>query len=175
MRALVHQPQGLVVIPTGGGKTVIAVAALARIGQPTLIIVHTRDLLEQWVATIKRDLNVDPGIIAQGQAQPGGITVATVQTLMRMDQEQFTELTRQFGCVMVDEAHHTPSFTFQQVVNAIPAKYRYGFTATPERPDGLTPLLAYTFGPTLVSVAHEQLVDEGYLEKPIVRIMPHLF
>lgn len=169
VQAMQRGTQGVVVMPCGGGKTIAGLGAVARIKQPTLVIVHTRDLLEQWTATIQRDLQVAPGVIAEGEINPAVITVATVQTLVRLEPGRFDEITRGFGCVILDEAHHCPASTFQSVVSRFPAKHRFGLTATPERADGLTPLIGVTFGPCLFEISYAELVAGGWLNAPVVR------
>ena len=121
--------QGVVVMPCGGGKTVAATAAIAVIDQPTLIVVHTHDLLEQWRDTIHRILGIEAGVVADGACNPSTVTVATIQTLTRLAFNNLYDLSTQFGCVIVDEAHHTPASTFQTVLRLIPARYRFGLTA----------------------------------------------
>jgi len=167
-QAMQRGTQGVVVMPCGSGKTIAGLGAVARIKQPTLVIVHTRDLLEQWTATIQRTLQVVPGIIAEGEVRPDVVTIATVQTLVRLEPDRFDDIARRFGCVILDEAHHCPASTFQAVVSRLPAKYRFGLTATPERADGLTPLIGFTFGPRLFEISYADLVAGGWLTTPEV-------
>lgn len=161
--------QGTVVMPCGGGKTVAGTAAAAEIDQPTLVVVHTHDLLEQWRDTVRRLLGIEVGVVAEGRCEPGAITVATVQTLVRMRPEDLDALGAQFGCVIVDEAHHAPASTFRAVLARMPARYRFGLTATPRREDGLTPLLGFTLGERLFEIGYADLVAAGYLAAPEVR------
>jgi superfamily II DNA or RNA helicase len=161
--------QGTVVMPCGGGKTVAGTAAISAVGQPTLVIVHTHDLLEQWSDTVRRILDIEPGIVAEGACAPSTVTVATVQTLVRLSRERLSDLASGFGCVIVDEAHHAPANTFQAVLNLMPARYRFGLTATPRREDGLTPLLDFTLGRRLFDISYADLVGQGFLNSPEVR------
>ncbi len=148
-------------------NTVIGAAAIARTGQPSLVIVHTQDLLDQWIEAFGRILHIEPGIIAEGKSAPGPITVATIQTLAL--QSDLDELCTRFGCVMVDETHRCPASSFQSVLSRMPARYRYGLTATPFREDGLTRLIDLTLGERLYEVEHWELVLCGYLFTPEVR------
>ena len=166
VQAIVARQQGLVVLGTGGGKTVTGVASIARHGQPTLILVHTRDLLDQWVETVRRVLGVEAGVVGGGKAEWAPITVATLQTLDRMQPLELEARLKAFGALYLDEAHHVPARTFEAVVGACPAKYRIGFTATPNRDDGLGPLVEWTFGPRLAEVGAAQLIEAGHLESP---------
>lgn len=167
--AMARGIQGSVVMPPGAGKTATGTAAIARIGQPTLIIVHTHDLVEQWHRSIERFLGFEAGVISDGDKQLAPITVATVQTLVRMSRRELSDLSERFGCVIVDEAHHAPASTFRVVLSALAARYRFGLTATPEREDGLSPLLDLTLGGRLFEIGYPELVADGYLQAPEVR------
>ncbi|MDP2360620.1 MAG: DEAD/DEAH box helicase family protein [bacterium] len=164
--AMVQRQQGVVVIPAGGGKTFTALAALAEIGQRTLILVHTLDLLEQWREEIEEHFGFLPGALDLRTSPP--ITVATVQTLTRLETGALTRELGQYGCLILDEGHHSPASTFDRVVNACPAKWRLALTATPEREDGLTQKLYHTFGPILHETHQADLLQGGYLVPAIV-------
>jgi len=168
--ALVNRSQGCAIVPCGGGKTVIGTAAIARTGQPALILVHTHDLVEQWSATVKDALGLDAGIVAGGKFELRQITVATVQSLITLDDSARADLAVRFGTVILDEAHHAPASVFREVLSWLPGKYRFGLTATPERSDGLTPMLHLCIGPELFRIDHQQLVDAGHLVVP--RVVP---
>lgn len=92
-----------------------------------------------------------------------------MQSLVRLPGPALDTLGARFGCVIVDEAHHAPASTFQAVLGRMPARHRFGLTATPEREDGLTPLLSFTLGERLFEVAYRDLVAAGYLSAPEVR------
>ena len=168
--ALFATQQGFVVVPCGGGKTVIGVAALCATGQPSLVIVHTRELLDQWREAFKSSTGYDAGTISEGKVYPRHFTVATVQTLSSMDPKDLRELGRTFGAVVVDELHHVPAATFQRVLPFFPAKFRFGLTATPDRTDGLSPMLELCIGAKVMQVQHKELVDAGHLIVP--RVLP---
>jgi len=165
---LVRRIQGCVVIPCGGGKTVVGIAVIVKTGQPTIILVHTKDLLEQWQETIRDALGIESGVIAEGKVKIKNITVATVQTLAVMEPGRLAQIGEHFGTVILDEAHHVPATVFRSVLSAFGGKYRYGLTATPDRADGLTPLLDLCIGPVVFEVDHKTLVDGGHLIIPEV-------
>ncbi len=169
VRAMARGVQGTVVMPPGAGKTATGTAAIAKIGQPALIVVHTHDLVEQWRRSIDRFLGVEAGVISDGERCIAPTTVATVQTLVRMRRPELDELSTHFGCVIVDEAHHAPASTFRVVLSTLAARYRFGLTATPEREDGLSPLLDLTMGGRLFEIGYPELVAGGYLQAPEVR------
>ncbi len=98
--------------PTGSGKTAMALFVIAERQQPTLVIVHTKTLLEQWRERITQFLGIpkkEIGVIGGGKCEIRDITVATVQSIYKIADS----IKRYFGFVVVDEAHHCPSRTFQ--------------------------------------------------------------
>jgi len=168
VQRLVRRIQDCAVVPCGGGKTVIGAGAIARTGQPSIILVHTQDLLDQWCSTVRAALQLEAGRIVDGQVEPGVVTVATVQILTPLDEADRERIASRFGCVILDEAHHAPASIFRQLLCAFPARYRFGLTATPERADGLGPLLELRIGPVLYEISHDELVDAGHLVIPEV-------
>ncbi len=149
---LVKGIQGGIVAGCGAGKTQVMLETLARIGQPSLWICHSYELLNQ---TLERAEEVftglkdpgDIGIIAGGKVSIGKkITFALVQTLSRQD---LSKIKDRFGCVAVDEAHHLAAKTFYKSLDPFPARYRLWCSATPEREDGLTDMIFATGGPVL--------------------------
>jgi superfamily II DNA or RNA helicase len=173
--AMQRRVQGTILSPCGSGKTQMGVAAIATIRQPALILVHTHDLAEQWRERIAMILGLTAGLVAGGESSIEPITVATVQTLSRMEPAALEELGLRFGTVVVDECHHICASTFRHVIAHLPGKYRFGLTATPEREDGLTPLLELCIGPQLFAIDQDELVALGYLQRPEVRFLESRF
>jgi superfamily II DNA or RNA helicase len=124
---------GVIVAPPGSGKTVIGLKIIAGKAQPALIIVHRKQLLEQWIERIEAFLGIpkrDIGVIGQGKSKIGKqITVATIQSLPK----QMVSVQNQFGTIIVDECHHVPAETFRNTIEKLQAYYLYGLTATPFR------------------------------------------
>jgi superfamily II DNA or RNA helicase len=124
---------GVIVAPPGSGKTVIGLKIIAEKRQPALIIVHRKQLLEQWTERIEAFLGIpkrDIGVIGQGKSKTGKhITVATIQSLPK----QIESVQNQFGTIIVDECHHVPAETFRNTIEKLQAYYLYGLTATPFR------------------------------------------
>lgn len=166
---LVKITQGTVVIPCGGGKTRVGMRAIARLRTPTLVLVHTLDLAEQWLGELRDKLGIDAGLVGDGEQRVAPVTVAVVQALVRWDVERLDAFLGGFGLVILDEAHHVAASTFYSVVDRCPARYRLGLTATPDREDGLTALLDLYLGAPLLVVTHEELVDAGVLTVPEIR------
>jgi superfamily II DNA or RNA helicase len=168
VRALVAGVQGMVVAPCGSGKTQIGVAAIAEVGRSALVLVHTKDLLQQWLERIRLVLEVEAGVIGEGKREVRAITVATVQTLAKLTSAELQHVGRSFGVVCVDECHHGPARLWYEVLGQLPARWRWGLTATPERDDGLTPMLGWLFGPVLHSIGQAELIRLGHLVVPDV-------
>lgn len=124
---------GVIVAPPGSGKTIIGLKIIADRRQPALIIVHRKQLLEQWSERIEAFLGIpkrDIGVIGQGKSKIGKqITLATIQSLPK----QLEYVQNQFGIIIVDECHHVPAETFRNTVGKLQAFYFYGLTATPFR------------------------------------------
>lgn len=146
---------------TGSGKTVMALSIIARRRQPTLIVVHTKDLASQWVSRIGDFLGIDPedvGLLGGGQKRMGDkITVALVQTLYRCAED----IKDRIGFLLVDECHRCPSRTFTEAVTCFDSRYMMGLTATPWRRDNLSKLIFWHMGDVHHEVDSRQLVETG--------------
>ena len=171
VKKLIHVTQGLVIIPCGGGKTRVGIGAIQALGTPTLVLVHTLDLAEQWRDEMRNLLDVEAGVIGGGEDVSRHVTIALVQALSKWGDKKLNDFLGRFGFLILDEAHHVAASTFREIVGRCPAKYRLGLTATPEREDGLTPLLEMYFDKPLVVIDHEELAAAGLLELPRIRII----
>lgn len=124
---------GVIVAPPGSGKTIMGLKIVVEKKQPTLIIVHRKQLLEQWQERIQAFLGIpkhEIGIIGQGKTKIGKhITIATIQSLSK----QIEQIRNQFGIILVDECHHIPAEIFRQTIEKLETYYLYGLTATPFR------------------------------------------
>jgi superfamily II DNA or RNA helicase len=169
--ALARHVQGCAVLPCGAGKSAIVLGAIARVGQPALIIVHTRDLVEQWVAHVPAAFGIEAGVIAEGQVRLADITIATVQSLASLNEVTLAAVAARFGCVVVDEAHHTGAASYRVILGRLPAKYRFGVTATPQRTDGLGEFLELNVGKFVYRLDAKALVEAGHLVVPRVEVI----
>ncbi len=169
VEALTRVTQGTVVLPCGGGKTRVAIGAIARLKTPSLVLVHTLDLAEQWRSELRARLGLEAGLVGGGDVSPAPVTVALIQALTQWPKRELEAFLAGFGLLILDEAHHVAASTFHAVVDHCPARYRLGLTATPEREDGLTPLLELFLGSRLLVVTHDELVAAGVLTVPEVR------
>lgn len=147
--AMLEHEQGIVVAQPGWGKTNVALAFAAEVKTNTLVLVHTEDILQQWLDRIEANMpDCDVGLIRGKTVKPGEITVATVQTFRRLIRRN-NVWTRHFGAVILDEAHHAPASTFDEIMNSMASKYRFGFTATDKRADGRHPYMTTVLGPVI--------------------------
>lgn len=147
--AMLEYEQGIVVAQPGWGKTNVALAFAATVKTPTLVLVHTEDILQQWIDRIEEIMpDTKVGVIRGQKRSVGDVTVATVQTF-RKRVHRHDEIVNLFGAVILDEAHHAPAATFDEILNSMPAKYRFGFTATDKRADGRHPYMTTVLGPVI--------------------------
>jgi len=138
IKSISKKDLGVIVAPPGSGKTIVALKIISDKLQPTLIIVHRKQLVDQWIERIETFLGIpktEIGKIGQGKSKVGKkITVATIQTLSKeFDKSDSGNLKTDFGTVIVDECHHLPAETFRNTIAKLQTFYLYGLTATPFR------------------------------------------
>ena len=129
---------GVIVSPPGTGKTIIGLKIIADKQQPALIVVHRKQLLQQWMERIQAFLGIpkrEIGSIGQGKGRVGnGITVAMIQSLgKQLEKDDIPGLHRKYGTIIVDECHHIPAKTYSSIISKLSPYYQYGLTATPFR------------------------------------------
>ncbi|MFT8321951.1 MAG: DEAD/DEAH box helicase family protein [Bacillus sp. (in: firmicutes)] len=146
---LLERPIGVLSATTGFGKTVIAAALIAKRNVNTLIIVHRKQLINQWKGRLSTFLNVEDHQIGQigggKNKQTGIIDIATIQSLNYKG--EIKEQVTQYGQIIVDECHHISAYSFECVLKKADATYIHGLTATPTRKDGLQPIMTMQLGP----------------------------
>ena len=152
VEAMHYHQQGQIIRPPGTGKTQIALAFAAQAETRTLVLVHTKDILDQWVMNVENsipELKGKVGVIQGKTHKVGHITIATVQTLRNYILDPPKGFWEQFGCVIADEGHHAAAPTWEQILNKCPAYFRFAFTASATRADGLEKLITYLVGPII--------------------------
>jgi len=151
---------GVIIAPPGAGKTVIGLELIARKKQPALIIVHRKQLFDQWIERIQSFLSIPKSEIGQiigGNKSLGKyITVAMIQSI-----ESLGEIN--VGTVIIDECHHIPAKTFREAIERINTYYLYGLTATPKRRNNDESLIYAFIGDVLTQVIPEETESKNSL------------
>ena len=162
--ALAPHDFGVLAATTAFGKTVVAAALIAKRARNTLVLVHRRELMVQWVERLKTFLNIDPkdiGIIGGGRRKPTGlIDIALIQSLVRHG--EVSDLVANYGHLIVDECHHLSAASFELVARRAKARFVLGLSATVARKDGHHPIIFMQCGPVRHRVdARAQAAERG--------------
>ncbi len=148
-QALLAEENGVLHAGTAFGKTVVASWLIAARGVSTLVLVHRRQLMDQWKERLSAFLGLPSdsiGRIGGGvNDRTGAVDIAVLQSLNRGGTVK--DLVAEYGHVIVDECHHVPALTFEQVLGRVEARYVLGLTATPIRKDGHHPVVMMQCGP----------------------------
>lgn len=174
VRDMMAQPFGMGVGPCGSGKTNTALDLMCRRGGRWLIVVRQTDLVRQWAARVT---SATSGSVTIYKPQNrvkwnpyADFIVATAQALIRHPDHCYQiDLERDGLCV--DECDEMPCNEMVSLAQLFSPRYRIGFTATPNRPDGLTPLMYWWIGPKLAEIPREVVEGEGHLLRP--RLLVH--
>lgn len=131
----------------GWGKTFTALHTARKLGQKTLVITHTTALRDQWVEEVETLFGIEPGIVGSGKfdIEDHAIVVGNIQTIVK----NLDSLCKEFGTIILDEAHHCPATTFAGTVDAFHARYRIALSGTMIRKDGKHILFQDYFGHTV--------------------------
>ncbi|WP_312813850.1 TOTE conflict system archaeo-eukaryotic primase domain-containing protein [Sedimentibacter sp.] len=188
---MLNYNNGVLSATTAFGKTVIGARLIYERKVNTLVLVHTQQLLEQWkdrlsqFLTIGEELPDEPvkkrgrkkirsiiGQLGGGKKNLSGIIdIAVMQSLVKGDEVK--DAVHDYGMVIVDECHHVPAFSFEQILKNVSAKYVYGLTATPVRQDGHHPIIFMHCGPVRYKVdAKEQAKKRPFEHYIIPRFTP---
>lgn len=170
--ALLAHDIGVLSATTAFGKTVIASWLIAKRQVNTLILVHRKQLQEQWIERLLTFLDIPEkmiGRIGGGRKKPKGLLdVALIQSLVRKG--VVDDVVSQYGNLIIDECHHLPAQSFEQVTRQAKAKYITGLTATLRRKDGHHPIIIMQCGPVRYSVnAKEQAAARPFEHTVLVR------
>jgi len=188
VNALLQHSNGVLSATTAFGKTVAAIAMIAKRGVNTLILVERQALIEQWKERLSQFLEVTyqhpaeqpkrgrkkqfyifGSLSSAGDTRHGVIDVATMQSCLNEEGEGKPFL-RDYGMVICDECHHAASVTFEMVLKHVCARYVYGLTATPIRRDGHQPIIFMQCGPIrYVADAKSQMEQQSFVRYLIPR------
>ncbi|MHB8808877.1 MAG: DEAD/DEAH box helicase [Desulfobulbaceae bacterium] len=161
--AVLKHSFGVLEAGTGSGKTVMALNIIAARQQPTLIIVHNKELLQQWRERISQFLGIEAGVAGDGKLEIAPVTVAIVNTARR----HLDTLPAQFGHIIVDECHRVPASLFTDVVSSFDSYFMLGLSATAfRREDGMTPLITTYMGDRSHAVNPRVLAASGAVVRP---------
>jgi superfamily II DNA or RNA helicase len=163
-----YTSNGVICLPTGSGKTILALKYILFVDRPFLILVHRKELMYQWKDEIQKHLGVTAALIGDGIAEESKIcTVAMIQSLFR-DKAVIPSV----DMVVIDECHVIASDMAYDVAMSLNAPHCIGLSATPHREDNEDLKIWAACGGLLVSkVTVEDLVDLGYLAKPVFRFV----
>jgi superfamily II DNA or RNA helicase len=164
---LQHHGRGVVVLPTGAGKTVVALMAIARLALQTLIVVPTIELLAQWQRALFEHLGLPGnavGIVGGGRREVRDLTIITFDSAA-MPRRRLDG----FGLLIVDEVHHLPALQYRRIVSKTTAPCRLGLSATLERLDGHHHDLDTLIGPVIFHRLPSDLRRERHIADYIER------
>lgn len=161
-----NQRCGVIVLPTGAGKTHVATMAIEMCGRQTLIVVPTLDLMNQWFDLLVSTFNAEIGLIGGGFYEIGAITVTTYASAFRHQER----LGNQFGLIIFDECHHLPGEGYKYAAEFALAPFRLGLTATPERTDEGDLLLDDLVGKIVYRLEAQELAGEYLADYTLEKI-----
>jgi superfamily II DNA or RNA helicase len=161
-----HGGRGIVVLPTGTGKTFVAILAIVRAGRPTIVIAPTIVLMHQWADELRAAFGVEVGLLGGGAYDLQPLTVTTYDSA-------YIHLDRwgdRYGLVVFDECHHLPGASYQLAAVGAIAPFRLGLTATPERADAGEAVLPELIGPIVCRREIKQLTGDFLADYRVERL-----
>jgi superfamily II DNA or RNA helicase len=171
---------GLLHVATGGGKTEISAAIIKALhDRRCLFLVHTKQLLKQARERIALRLGTIEehiGVIGDGRFEPKHVTIATVQSLTRVQgasqKKVVAKYLKTIGLLFLDETHHASAKSFWRLVQRIDAPWRYGMSGTPfGLADGKGLMVEAAFGPVVERVTNAELIRLGVNAEPTIRMI----
>jgi superfamily II DNA or RNA helicase len=158
--------QGLVVLPTGAGKTYVAEMAIDATRRSTLVVAPTLDLVQQWYTQLRASFEQPVGLIGGGEYDIQAITVSTYDSAY-LHMENIGD---KFGLIIFDECHHLPSAGYRFAADSSLAPFRLGLTATPDRADGAQILYDELIGKVVLQRGIEELAGLYLADYETIRI-----
>jgi superfamily II DNA or RNA helicase len=175
--AIIRKENCLIKSGTGSGKTTAMIATIARLKTPTLVVVHSSGLLDQWAERVHKELGMpakDIGIVGSGTARVRDLTIGIQKSVLNLVQKDDAFRNR-FGCVFADEVHKFAATTFFGCIDPFPARYRVGASDDVKRKDRKEFLIHDLFGDVAESVSDEELIDGGHVLEVEVIMVPTNF
>ncbi|MBN1902696.1 DEAD/DEAH box helicase [Candidatus Sumerlaeota bacterium] len=164
------EKRGVIVMPTGTGKTEVALYMISRLQCSTLVVSPVRDLMYQWHRRILSAFDYDAGVLGDSQNEVRPITVTTYDSAAI----HMNEMGNQFAFIIFDECHHLPGKFFREAALMSAAPFRLGLTATPERSDGKHAELDDLIGPVVYHLSLPRVKGKTLAAYDVVRIPVHL-
>ena len=158
--------RGQIIMPTGTGKTIVALAAMARTKTATLIVAPVRDLMYQWHRRILHAFDYDSGIVGDGLSNIKPVTVTTYDSAYI----HMAKMGAGFGLLIFDEEHHLPGKYRREAAILSTAPMRLGLTATPQRSDDLHKDLDWLIGPVVYDMPFHHAKGSTLADFDVVRI-----
>ena len=155
-----------VCLPTGAGKTILAVLTIAEIKRSTLVVVPTLDLMSQWEAVLEKFIGEPIGLLGGGSHDIQPITIATYDS----GQMHIERYGNRFGFLIFDECHHLPGPLYQKIALCSIAPYRLGLSATLERADGKESVIYDLVGPLVYEGDVQQMIGAGLAPYEVITI-----
>lgn len=174
VKAAIEKEQCIIVAPTGSGKTSALIAIAAELNVPTLVVVHSQALLDQWKERVHLELGLPPrqiGIVQGQRVDLKPITLSIQKTMAKIAEES-AEVRRYFGCVIADEVHLFAAKTFFNCIDPFPARYRIGASADHKRKDRKEFLIHDLFGGVAADIKRENLIESGHVLDVEIRAVP---
>ncbi|WP_267642703.1 DEAD/DEAH box helicase [Haloarchaeobius amylolyticus] len=162
--------RGCLELPTGSGKTVIAIAAIEQCATPTLVVVPTLDLVDQWRRELAAEFGEPIGQLGGGEQRVEPLTVSTYDSAyLRAD-----DIGDRFELVVFDEVHHLGGEGYRDIGRLLAAPYRLGLTATFERPDGAHETIGDLVGPLVHQLSVDDLAGDHLADYDVKRLRVEL-
>ena len=158
--------KGVIVMPTGSGKTFLAIKIIEKINSPTFIVVPTLDLVKQWKEKLAESFGIEIGEYTGERKNLQAITVSTYDSAY-INAEN---LGNRFKLLIFDEVHHLPAEAYRQIAEMFASPYRLGLTATYEREDGLHEDLPRLIGGKVYEIKADELAGKYLAEYEIIKI-----
>jgi len=158
--------RGQVIMPTGTGKTEVALAVMAQTKTATLVVAPVRDLMYQWHRKILKGLGYDAGIVGDNTFDIRPVTVTTYDSAYI----HISRMGAGFGLLVFDEEHHLPGRCRREAAILSTASMRLGLTATPERSDGLHKDLDFLIGPVVYNMPFRRAKGSTLADFDVIRI-----
>ena len=160
-----NRSRGVVVLPTGSGKSQVGLAAIAHTGRSALVVAPTIDLMNQWYDLLNHAFDAEIGLLGGGYHELQDVTAATYDSAY-MHMERYGD---RFGLIIFDEVHHLPGEMYSHAAEMALAPYRLGLTATPQRADGRHVLLDTLVGPMVYEKGIRDLSGQYLAEYRVER------